>query len=151
MSFSFIGALMALVPAAKRALAGEDMWERRLDRDRLIKHVALLNSSRGHLIDHCEALQRSLDDERRAAALWREETRRLRGEVARLNEGAHRCQHQADLNRAMAQQALAQYAQMQNMQSFAALGMQGQQACTRSLEDCGMHHAEMVNRLNAQR
>jgi hypothetical protein len=170
MSFSFIGALMALVPAAKRALIGEDKWEERLSRDRLLKHVALLNRSRAELIEHIEIMQKSLDDERRVTHLWREETRRLEAEVRRLNQSAHRCQHQAQLNQAMAQQnraieqqnqMMAQFqglAQTQNVGLLGALGLQqAAQAqaqanpCLRSIEDCGMHHAEIVNRLNAQR
>jgi septal ring factor EnvC (AmiA/AmiB activator) len=165
---SIIGALMALVPAAKgfagkRALAKIDSDELMplglAEFSRLKDYVAALERSRQHMIAHIEHLESELANERERARHWRDET-------TRLLAGAHRCQHQAGLNRAMAQgqqtvadlqQAQVHYQQQAaQAQAFAnyqqGLGALGgiENRCQLALHDCGMHHAEMLNRLHAQ-
>jgi hypothetical protein len=141
---SIIGALVAFVARPRRALVDETTEISALRR-------------------RVEDLDRNLQLAHEVTALWRDEALRLRA-------GAHRCQHQADLNRAMAQQAQAQYPQMglsqklaqaaqspEAMQAYysaaqnlgALIGQaQSAQGCRLSLEDCGMHRAEMVGRLS---
>src|ERR1700741_10778 len=153
---SMIGALMALVPAAKRELVEVQHPEGEIERERdhllLIGHSERLNRSRRLMIAHIRFLEGELEAERERARHWRDET-------TRLLAGAHRCQHQADLNRAFAAQAFypqqqmaqnAQAAQLQAMANYQQGLAQAQGACGLALRDCNMHHAEMIGRLQAQ-
>jgi Tfp pilus assembly protein FimT len=93
-------------------------------------------------------------------SLARAEARAVRDELARLTEASHRCQHQAQLNRAAQNAAQRQDADMlaflqaQQAQAVAinSMNMLGQinalnfGDCARMLNDCGMHRAEQMTR-----
>jgi Tfp pilus assembly protein FimT len=91
-------------------------------------------------------------------SLARAEARAVRDELARLTQASHRCQHQAQLNRALQNAARRQdadmlvYLQAQQAQAVAinSMNMLGQinalnfADCARMLNDCGMHRAEQM-------
>jgi hypothetical protein len=96
-------------------------------------------------------------------SLARAEARAVRDELARLTQASHRCQHQAQLNRALQNAARRQdadmlvYLQAQQAQAVAinSMNMLGQinalnfADCARMLNDCGMHRAEQMTPASA--
>ncbi|HEY1881365.1 MAG TPA: hypothetical protein VGG68_15670 [Caulobacteraceae bacterium] len=147
---SLIGALMAVLPAAKRFADGNRRtWADAGGNRRTLAdvpdfpsgtsgtsvEVEKLRRSQVHLIDRIAELEGELKAERQYVKVLREAIQDANAEIARLLLASHRCQHQADLNRAMAQQQLAQ------APGAGQIGGLGQ--CQLALHDCNMHQADL--------
>jgi hypothetical protein len=144
MAFSFVAALMALIPAARRpkvALAGAAVddkahprfiagYDAGLSDGR--RQVEQLHRSHQQLIEHIGCLESEVLAERERAAHWRDRTERLLNDPRLPPFGGQQQQ-------AYQQQALAAYQQQM-------LGAQGlAQAQTYGYCDCSPSRAAMLN------